>query len=534
MRLRVNRSTTLVLLALLTSGCGSDGPIAGPGGNNPPGNRAPHIDPIDEQMVNEGELLTLVFAVSDPDGDLLYVEAENVPEGAFFDPSQGIFTYDPDHDLARGGGSITLPAMTVTVDDNYLSDSIDVVITVFDVNREPFFLSSDSGPLSALEAQLDPDTEGRLTFQAIDPDEDELTLRLDGSPVYASLDGNAILLQPTSADVGTEDFTLIADDGQATASVPVNVIVGDIAAELPAPSGLVQSTIETGPVAAGGDLYEGSVTFKGDPHTFAHGDLRFQVELAEVGENWEDGTRATSDVLRSGEQPSVDMSLAGGLSYRWRARWLSEEFGAGPYASFGANADSEADLVVTIVPETSLDETPNDPSPVDVLFGFSSPNVTDFECQMDTADWVDCGDASPAQKNYLGLSQGAHTFRVRAVTRDGTPDPSPEEYSWEVLDVAEPNTSFSSSPAATTTCAAADNGTLSFFFSSDLHPSVSYECRLSKTGLGGFTGTYVPCVSPKEYQGITNGNWTFEVRAINLADVPDPTPATHNFNSNCN
>ena len=527
--------SVLVVLAALAVACGSDQVPNGSNGSGtgPAGNRAPNIDPVGPQELNEGELLQLTFTISDPDQDTLFLGVSNEPEGAFFDPVNGTFSYQPEHDVVNGTEtSLALPDMTVSVDDGYLSDSITVSITVHDVNRAPFFLTTEAGALTELVVQIDPDTSERVDFQVIDPDGDDISLRLNESPAFARIEDDGLILAPTSADTGTAEFSIIADDGQMTATLPVTALVGDIAAELPAPTGLKQSTLADGEVVAGGSIYDGRVTFACTPHTFSHGALRLQVELAEVGENYEDGERGTSEVAVAGVQPLVDMTLTGGKSYRWRARFLSDEFGAGPYASFGGNADSEADLIVTIVPETSLDTVPHDPSPREVTFEFSSPNVTDFECQLDDADWEECG---PDTKTYNFLAPGNHTFRVRGVTRDGTPDPTPEEYTWEVLDLVPPDTSFSATPEATADCSAAPNcGDITFFFTSDQAPSVTYECKLSKSG--EFDGDWVRCGETdqwKEYVGLTNGNYTFSVRSINLVAQPDDSPLTHNFNSSC-
>ncbi|HEY1712975.1 MAG TPA: Ig-like domain-containing protein, partial [Solirubrobacteraceae bacterium] len=51
-----------------------------------------------------------------------------------------------------------------------------------------------------------------------------------------------------------------------------------------------------------------------------------------------------------------------------------------------------------------------------------------FQCSLDGGPWVAC--RSP--KRYAGLVDGAHTFRVRALSRTGVTDPSPARASWTV------------------------------------------------------------------------------------------------------
>src|SRR5262249_48128727 len=62
-------------------------------------------------------------------------------------------------------------------------------------------------------------------------------------------------------------------------------------------------------------------------------------------------------------------------------------------------------------------------------FTFSSddPNAT-FQCQLDGGSWTTC--SSPV--SYVGVGDGRHTFKVRAVDVAGQPDASPESYSWTV------------------------------------------------------------------------------------------------------
>ncbi|CAA9317861.1 MAG: hypothetical protein AVDCRST_MAG93-5598, partial [uncultured Chloroflexia bacterium] len=62
-------------------------------------------------------------------------------------------------------------------------------------------------------------------------------------------------------------------------------------------------------------------------------------------------------------------------------------------------------------------------------FGFSSSEAgSAFECSLDGAPFVGC--ASP--KDYAGLSDGSHTFRVRATDQAGNTDSTPAERTWTV------------------------------------------------------------------------------------------------------
>ena len=54
----------------------------------------------------------------------------------------------------------------------------------------------------------------------------------------------------------------------------------------------------------------------------------------------------------------------------------------------------------------------------------------------------------------------------------------------------------------------------------------TFECKLD--GPGATTGTYTSCASPKAYGPLTDGRYTFSVRATR-SGITDPTPATRPF-----
>jgi len=74
-------------------------------------------------------------------------------------------------------------------------------------------------------------------------------------------------------------------------------------------------------------------------------------------------------------------------------------------------------------------------------FVFSSNEEVDFQCQLDSADFIPC----EAKRDIEGLSNGVHTFSVKARDRAGNVESSPASYRWTVHvdaplypDIAEP------------------------------------------------------------------------------------------------
>jgi hypothetical protein len=114
------------------------------------------------------------------------------------------------------------------------------------------------------------------------------------------------------------------------------------------------------------------------------------------------------------------------------------------------------------------------------------------------------------------LAVGSHTFEVRAIDDAGNADPTPASHTWTVLDSTEPDTAFTSSPAASTTETSA-----MFTFSSNELGS-TFECSLD-------SAVFAVCTSPATLTGLTVDSHTFEVRAVDPSGNVDPTPVSHTW-----
>ena len=135
-----------------------------------------------------------------------------------------------------------------------------------------------------------------------------------------------------------------------------------------------------------------------------------------------------------------------------------------------------------------------------------------FECSLDSPTFTPC--TSP---QTLSLTQGAHTFRVRALDALGNADPTPAELSLTVD--LPPQTTIDSGVSGTTA-----NNSPSFAFSSSDSGS-SFECSLAAPGAPSFSA----CSSPHAYPGLADGTYEFQVRARDPALTLDPSPAVRTF-----
>jgi len=170
----------------------------------------------------------------------------------------------------------------------------------------------------------------------------------------------------------------------------------------------------------------------------------------------------------------------------------------------------------TTAPETTIDSGPtgtvNNGS---ATFEFSSSEANStLECSLDGAVFSTC--FSPQQ--YAGLAEGSHTFEVRATDAAGNTDASPASRSWTV-DTVAPVVTIDSKPAALT-----NDTNASFGFSSEEADS-TFECSLSQ---GAQPEAFVPCSSPKSYAPLTEGTYTFKVKATDVAGNTG-APASYSF-----
>ena len=183
------------------------------------GNRAPVLDTIGAQSVNEGDTLTFTVTASDPDGDSLSYSASNLPSGATFDPATRVFTWTPGYDQAG-----SYPGVHFEVSDGSLTDSEDITITVNNVNRAPVLEAI--GYQSVYEG-------GTLTFTvtASDPDGDALSYSASNLPSGATFDPatRAFTWTPGYDQAGSyPGVHFEVSDGSLTDSEDITITVNNV------------------------------------------------------------------------------------------------------------------------------------------------------------------------------------------------------------------------------------------------------------------------------------------------------------------
>ncbi len=191
--------------------------------------------------------------------------------------------------------------------------------------------------------------------------------------------------------------------------------------------------------------------------------------------------------------------------------------------SFSATATTAADntsgcsaplpyLEDSAAPQTQIADKPAllvNVTTASFTFGGEDPGgsgVASLQCRIDSAapgDWGACTSA----KQYSDLSEGSHTFEVRAIDNAGNNDASPASYSW-TIDLTPPTVSVDSGPSGLT-----NDSTPTFGFGSE--PNATFECSID-TGSPAFgpcsdVGSHTPA------NPLGEGPHTFRVRATDQA-----------------
>jgi hypothetical protein len=178
--------------------------------------------------------------------------------------------------------------------------------------------------------------------------------------------------------------------------------------------------------------------------------------------------------------------LADGL-HTFGVKAVDQAGNPGPETSYTWSVD-------TVVPPAPVITTKpihpsNSPS---ATFSFTSSDGSMF-CRLDAALPAPC--TTPI--SYINLSDGPHTFGVRAIDPAGNASYE-ASYTW-TIESRSPTAALISTPSILSNSSAA-----TFAFSAD-EPS-SFECALDSRG-------FEPCSSPATYHGLGDGQHAFTARA---------------------
>ena len=152
--------------------------------------------------------------------------------------------------------------------------------------------------------------------------------------------------------------------------------------------------------------------------------------------------------------------------------------------------------VDTTPPTVTIQSGPADPTnATSASFSFTSEPGATFSCALDGGSYSTC--TSPT--SYSGLSEGSHTFKVKATDAAGNTGGA-TTFTWTV-DTAAPTVAFDSTPSDPT------NRTSATFTWHASEPVTGFECKLD-------SGSFSACSSGVAYSSLSEGAHAFQVEAI--------------------
>ncbi|QSQ27964.1 OmpA family protein [Pyxidicoccus parkwayensis] len=382
--------------------------------------------------------------------------------------SSGNWTFTPPVTLADGPYTISVVAV-----DN-VGNTSGPATSTFTVDTSAPDTFIDSGP-----AALTRETTANFTFSS------------NESPVTyeCSLDGAAFTACPAQAS-----FSSLAD-GDHTLAVRATDAAGNVDAS---PATHTWTVDTQAPVvtlttpASGAVLTNPQVTYSGTTEPGAS--VTVVVDGVNVG-------TVTADSSGNWTLP------------------VGTELGEGPHSVTVTATDPAGNTsqpvthpftVDALPPDTTFTATPPAlTNSTSATFEFTSDeSPVTYECSLDGAAFTAC--TTPL--TLSGLSEGNHTLSVRARDTDGNVDPTPATYTWTV-DTTPPDTSIVSGPVLV-------DAPTTAIFDFDTVGGVSYQCSLDGAA-------FAACTDPNTFTGLTSGNHTLAVRAVDAAGNVDPTPATY-------
>lgn len=161
-------------------------------------------------------------------------------------------------------------------------------------------------------------------------------------------------------------------------------------------------------------------------------------------------------------------------------------------------------------PNTVIDDRPAlNSNSTSAEFTYDAAGATSYECRLDAALFAACPNGGP--QTYGNLAEGSHTFQVRGVNGSG-PDSTPATYTWTV-DTVAPSAIIDTHPVNPS-----PGGSAAFGFHAS-EAGAKFECSLAKGAEGD---QFTACNSGKTYTKLTDGSYTFKVKATDKAGNTGP------------
>jgi subtilisin-like proprotein convertase family protein len=324
---------------------------------------------------------------------------------------------------------------------------------------------------------------------------------VDGAPVQLSTSGGAI---PDDSAAGLVSTINVPGPGVVKdLDVRVNINhswVGDLRVDLTGPDGTTVRLAEhPGGPDNGGQNFVNTVF-----------DDEAATSISAAAAPYTGRFRPQNDQLErfNGKSQQGDWTL--------RVRDLFEG-DTGILGSWGTDLHPAVCDVDASPPQTSITSGPPQGTTVGSLsppfaFTASLPGST-FECELDGGGFSACSSPVPS----TGLSNGTHTFRVRAVN-GALKDPTPATRTWTV-DTVPPQTTITSGPAEGQRM---NTDSASFQFVSPDTPGATFECSLDGA-------PFSVCTEPHGVSGLAEGPHNFRVRALDAVANLDPSPAIRSW-----
>ena len=161
---------------------------------------SPVLEPITDQIIDPGQVLSFTITATDSDNDVLSYSASNLPEGAVF--ANQTFTWTPTNQQAG-----TYQVIFMVSDGNKItSQMVTITVNYIVTNDAPKF-----EPIPDKVATVD----NTLTFTVIanDSDGDAVKISIENLPQNASFIDNVFSWTPSLSQVGIYDIIFNVTDG---------------------------------------------------------------------------------------------------------------------------------------------------------------------------------------------------------------------------------------------------------------------------------------------------------------------------------